>query len=355
LIVALRAACAGADEYQWQLPPGLRPPLVPTDNPMTVEKVALGERLFSDGRLSLTGTYSCASCHVPALAFTDGRRTAIGATGEPHSRNTPSLLNVAYAVSFGWADPSVTSLEGQHRVPMFNHTPVELGLDQVLPQRLAELSADAALAPLRDAAFPGTPREFTLDEIVQSIASYVRTLIAADSPFDRYLYWGEDSLTGDARRGMRLFFSDRTNCALCHASFNLSGPVAQQGIPVPQAVFHNTGLYNVGGTGAYPDTGLAAHTGRAEDTGAFRAPSLRNVAVTAPYMHDGSIATLAQVIDFYDAGGRNVKDGPFAGDGRLNPFKRKEIHTLNLTGEEKRELVAFLESLTDSRYAATAR
>jgi len=305
--------------------------------------------------LSLTGAYSCASCHVPALAFTDGRRTAIGATGEAHARNTPSLLNVAYAVSLGWADPSVTSLEAQHRVPMFNHTPVELGLDRVLPQRLVELSADTTLMPLRDAAFPDSPRQFTLDEIVQSIASYVRTLIAADSPFDRYLYWGEDSLTAEARRGMRLFFSDRTNCALCHASFNLSGPVAQQGIPIPQPVFHNTGLYNVGGTGAYPDAGLEAHTGRAEDMGAFRAPSLRNVAITAPYMHDGSIATLAAVIDFYDAGGRNVKDGPYAGDGRLNPFKRKEIHTLNLTDAEKRELVAFLESLTDTRYASSAQ
>ena len=322
---------------------------------MTAEKVALGERLFCDGRLSLTGAYSCASCHVPALAFTDGRRTAIGATGEAHARNTPSLLNVAYAVSLGWADPSVTSLEAQHRVPMFNHTSVELGLDRVLPQRLVELSADTTLMPLRDAAFPDSPRQFTLDEIVQSIASYVRTLIAADSPFDRYLYWGEDSLTAEARRGMRLFFSDRTNCALCHASFNLSGPVAQQGIPIPQPVFHNTGLYNVGGTGAYPDAGLEAHTGRAEDMGAFRAPSLRNVAITAPYMHDGSIATLAAVIDFYDAGGRNVKDGPYAGDGRLNPFKRKEIHTLNLTDAEKRELVAFLESLTDTRYASSAQ
>jgi cytochrome c peroxidase len=350
----IAALGASADDYQWQLPPGLRPPLVPADNPMTADKVALGERLFSDGRLSLTGAYSCASCHAPALAFTDGRKTAIGATGERHTRNTPSLINVAYDLTFGWADPSVTSLEAQHRVPMFNHTPVELGLDQVLPQRLAELSGDAALAPMRAAAFPDTPPQFTLDEIVQSIASYVRTLISANSPFDRYLYWGDDSLTAEARRGMRLFFSDRTNCALCHASFNLSGPVAQQGIPVPQPVFHNTGLYNVGGTGRYPDAGLAAHTGRDEDIGAFRAPSLRNVAVTAPYMHDGSIATLAEVIDFYDAGGRNVKDGPEAGDGRLNPHKRKEIHTLNLTDAEKQELVAFLESLTDARYAAGA-
>ena len=233
---------AFADDYRWQLPPGLRAPPVPADNPMSSAKVALGEGLFRDGRLSLTGTYSCASCHVPELAFTDGRTTAIGATGELHTRNTPTLINVAYAATFGWADPTLPTLEAQQRVPMFNHTPVELGLDQVLPQRLSELSADPAIVRLRQAAFPETAEGFTLDQLIQAIASYVRTLIAADSAFDRYLYWGEDSLTIEARRGMRLFFSERTNCALCHASFNLSGPVRQQGIPEAQPVFHNTGL-----------------------------------------------------------------------------------------------------------------
>jgi cytochrome c peroxidase len=339
-----------ADEYRWTLPTGLRAPPVPVDNPMSSAKVAFGERLFADGRLSVTGTYSCASCHVPALAFTDGRTTAVGATGEVHPRNTPTLINVAYAMTFGWSDPSLTSLETQHPVPMFNHSPVELGLDQVLPERMAQLSVDPALAPLHEAAFPGTAPGVTLDQIVLAIASYVRTLISADSAFDRYLYWGDDSLTAEARRGMQLFFSDRTDCSLCHASFNLSGPVRQQGVADPQPVFHNTGLYNIGGTGRYPDAGLEAHTHRASDMGAFRAPTLRNIAVTAPYMHDGSIATLAEVIDFYNAGGRNVESGPNAGDGRLNPFKRKEIRALGLTDQEKSALVAFLESLTDAKY-----
>lgn len=348
----LIGACgfAGADEYEWHLPAGLRPPPVPPDNPMTPAKVAFGRQLFVDGRLSLTGTYSCASCHVPALAFTDGRTTAIGTTGELHMRNTPTLINVAYAVNFGWSDPALTTLEAQHRVPMFNHTPVELGLDQVLSQRLSELSADPTIEALREASYPGTDPGVTLDQIVQAIASYVRTLIAADSAFDRYLYWGDDSLTIEARRGMRLFFSDRTNCSMCHASFNLSGPVRQQGVEAPPAVFHNTGLYNIGGTGRYPDPGLESHTGRDVDMGAFRAPTLRNVAITAPYMHDGSIATLAEVVEFYDAGGRNVEAGPNAGDGRVNPFKRKEIHALHLTEQEKLDLVAFLQSLTDRKY-----
>ncbi len=319
------SAAAGADEYAWHLPAGLRPPPVPPDNPMSTAKVALGERLFSDPRLSVTGAYSCASCHVPALAFTDGRATAIGATGERHTRNTPTLINSAYAATFGWADPSVTTLEAQHRVPMFNHAPVELGLDRVLPQRLTELAADPAIEALREAAYPDTP-EFPLEQLVQSLASYVRTLIAADSAFDRYLFWGEESLSADAKRGMALFFSARTNCALCHASFNLSGPVLQQGIPAPPPVFHNTGLYNIDGRGRYPDPGLATHTGREGDMGAFRAPTLRNVAVTAPYMHDGSVATLAEVIDFYDAGGRVIEGG----DGRANPFKRAEIRAARI-------------------------
>jgi cytochrome c peroxidase len=148
IAVLLTGLGAAADEYQWKLPAGLRPPLVPADNPMTTEKVALGKKLFADDRLSLTGSYSCASCHIPALAYTDGRKTAIGATGEHHTRNTPSLINSAYDVTFGWADPSVTSLEAQHRVPMFNHAPIELGLDRVLPQRLTELRADPAHAPM---------------------------------------------------------------------------------------------------------------------------------------------------------------------------------------------------------------
>ena len=319
---------------------------------MSTAKVELGAALFSDGRLSVTGTYGCSSCHVPALAFTDGRKTAVGATGELHTRNTPTLLNCAYATSFGWADPSITTLEAQHRVPMDNHHPVELGLDQVLAERLAELNADQHVAALQHAAFGDANAALDLDQVVKALASYVRTLIAADSAFDRYLYWDE-ALPAPAQRGMRLFFSERVNCALCHASFNLSGPIHQQDFPAAQPVFHNTGLYNLNGSGAYPDSGVMAHTDKPTDMGAFRAPTLRNVAVTAPYMHDGSIATLPEVIDFYAAGGRNIENGPFAGDGRLNPFKRKEIHALDLSAQDKADLVAFLESLTDSRYRRT--
>jgi cytochrome c peroxidase len=343
----LTLAAGAAAPYVWQLPVGLQPPPVPADNPISVAKVELGRMLFADGRLSVTGSYSCASCHVPELAFTDGRTTAVGATGELHTRNTPTLWNSAYAVTFGWADPSTTSLEAQHLIPLRNHTPVELGFDQVRDEHLTELTTDAQVAPLTTAAF-GSPQ---LDEarIVQALASYVRTLITADSPFDRYLYWDEP-LPASARRGMQLFFSDAVNCARCHASFNLSAPVAIAARPKPHAVFHNTGLYNIGGGGAYPDAGLALHTHRKSDMGAFRAPSLRNVAVTEPYMHDGSVATLEEVVEIYAAGGRVIEFGEFAGDGRANPFKRPEIRALTLSEQDKRDLIAFLHSLTDVRY-----
>ncbi|MGH8597362.1 MAG: cytochrome c peroxidase, partial [Gammaproteobacteria bacterium] len=231
------------------------------------------------------------------------------------------------------------------------HDPVELGFDQVMPERLAELNGDAHVAQQQRAAFGELNAALDLDQVVKALATYVRTLVAADSAFDRYLYWGE-TLPSSAQRGMGLFFSQRLSCALCHASFNLSGPIRQQDMPAVEAVFHNTGLYNLGGSGAYPDVGAMAHTNQRTDMGAFRAPTLRNVAVTAPYMHDGSVPTLADVVDFYAAGGRNIESGPEAGDGRLNPFKRKDIHELDLTAQEKSDLVAFLESLTDARYKA---
>ncbi len=351
LLGSIGAIAALAQDYQWRLLAGVKPPTVPADNPMSNAKVALGAALFSDGRLSVTGAYSCASCHVPALAFTDGRPTAVGATGELHSRNTPTLQNAAYAASFGWADPSIRTLEAQHPIPMHNHAPVELGFDQVAAARLAELNADPSLAPLRQAAVGAAPLLET--DVVAALASYVRTLIAADSAFDRYLY-RDEAMPASAQRGMRLFFSERTNCSVCHASFNLSGPIAVEEAAAPQPIFHNTGLYNLDGRGAYPDAGLARHTGKPSDMGAFRAPSLRNVAVTAPYMHDGSVASLAEVIEIYAAGGRNITAGPLAGDGRDNPFKRKEIHRLDLSDADKADLQAFLESLTDQRYQSAA-
>ncbi len=354
---ALLWAVFATAEYAWQLPPGFPVPLVPPNNPMSVEKVAFGRLLFFDERLSSTGRYSCASCHRPEIAFTDGRKTAIGATGEAHTRNTPSLINAAYNASFGWADPVTRTLEQQHLIPMFNTKPVEMGLTVPnLPALLARLSEDPSLKQLAVAAYPDAKSRLTLPMLTGAIASYVRTLISGNSAYDRYLYFDDRRHFSDAAyRGMALFFSDRLKCSECHASFNFSGPVRSRALPTTPPVFHNTGLYNLAGSGSYPDPGLFTETGKTEDMGAFRAPSLRNVEVTAPYMHDGSMGSLEEVVEFYASGGREILTGPYQGDGKDSPYKREQIMGFRLSIQEKHEVVAFLTSLTDDALSTTGK
>jgi cytochrome c peroxidase len=323
---------------------------VPADNPITNAKVRLGRRLFYDTRLSGNGTFSCASCHQQARAFSDGRARAVGSTGQAHARSAMSLTNVAYNASYGWADGRVRTLEGQMAVPMFNEHPIEMGLKGHEGQIVARFAGDPADAALFRESFPGVADPVSLDTIVKAIASFERTLVSAGSPFDRYLYRDErDALAPDAVRGMQLFFSDRLRCAQCHSGFNLSGPTrhagddrgpARHGRPqsdVAGPTFHNTGLYNVDGRGAYPaiDRGVFDVTHRPMDMGKFRAPTLRNVAVTAPYMHDGSVATLEAAIAHYASG------------GLASPFKSPRIRRFTMSAEETKDLVAFLTSLTD--------
>jgi cytochrome c peroxidase len=328
--------------FVWQLPPGLPPPIVPARNPMTLPRIELGRRLFYDARLSSTGTLSCASCHQQSRAFTDGRAQAIGATGGLHVRNTMSLSDVAYNASFGWSDPSLSSLEEQMLVPMFNDHPIELGIvghEQEIVRRFAGDRADTAR--FRD-AFPGEADPVHLPNIVKAIAAFERTLVSGDSPFDRYLYRDDKgAITAAALRGMTLFFSRRLRCAECHASFNLSGPVVFAGQTTPgPLLFHNTALYDVDGRGAYPvgDRGLFDRTRRPADMGRFRAPTLRNVAATGPYMHDGSVPTLEAAIDHYASG------------GRASRFRSDRIRGFSLDGAGKADLLAFLESLTDQGF-----
>jgi len=308
---------------------------------MSDVKVRLGRRLFYDARLSGNGTYSCASCHKQALAFSDGRAHALGSTGQEHPRSAMSLTNVAFNASYGWASPKTRTLEAQMLVPMLNEHPIEMGLkgnEAAIVGRIASDEDDAAL--FRE-AFGVAQGAITLDVIVKGIASFERTLVSADSPFDRYLYRDDRSaLTAEARRGMDLFFSDRLACAQCHSGFNLSGPTVHQGsAPVPPS-FHNTGLYNVDGHGAYPaiDRGLLDVTHVSSDMGKFRAPTLRNIAVTAPYMHDGSIPTLEAAVVHYASGGVD------------SPFKSPRLKGFEATPRDVSDLVAFLVSLTDEAF-----
>jgi cytochrome c peroxidase len=315
---------------------------VPIDNPMSDAKVELGRFLFHDNRLSGNGTQSCSSCHQQQHAFTDGRATALGSTGEVHFRNSMSLTNVAYNVSYTWADPSVRRLETQALVPLQNVAPVEMGITGREPEVLARLETDEMYVRRFREAFPDEADPITLENVGKAIASFERTMLSFDSPYDRFLFYGEaDSMSPGAMRGMNLFFSEELRCAECHGGMNFAGRSRTEH-QAPEPSFHNTATYDIDGKGSYPeaDRGLVRATGEPDDEGRFRAPTLRNIAMTAPYMHDGSIATLSDVIDHYAAGGR----------ANGNPNKSEALTGFQITDEQKNDLVAFMESLTDEQF-----
>lgn len=349
----------GAVAYDWGLPPGIPVPKVPEDNPMSAAKVELGRRLFYDKRLSENRTYSCASCHRQDLAFTDGLANAVGSTDEVHPRSSMGLTNVAYLTALTWANPLIDSLEEQALLPMFGEEPiVELGLAGKEAELLERLRDEPVYQELFPEAFPGDDDPIRLANITKAIGAFERTLLSFRSPYDRYRYGGDRSAMSDAAlRGEELFFSEKLECFHCHGGFNMSDSVAHDGTTFTEVMFHNTGLYNIDGTGAYPpgNGGLYDVTHKPDDTGRFRAPTLRNIAVTAPYMHDGSIDTLEGVLDHYAAGGRTIASGPNAGVGSENPYKSELIRGFELTDEEKADVIAFLESLTDEEFLTDPR
>jgi cytochrome c peroxidase len=262
-----------------------------------------------------------------------------------------SLTNVAYNSTLGWDDPSLTLLEDQVLVPLFNTQPLEMGVAGREEEVLARFRNDRRYLQLFQRAFPVDEDPVSMRNVTYALASFERTLISGNSPYDRWAYGGEvDALDPDERAGARLFFSQRLNCFRCHAGFNLSGPMVYEGSGKPKVQFHNTGLYNEDGHGAYPtpNTGVHRHSGRSKDMGKFRAPTLRNIALTAPYMHDGSITTLEAVIDHYAAGGRARNIGP---DSLTNNL----VAGFELTQEERKQLVEFLRALTDESFVNRAR
>jgi len=252
-----------------------------------------------------------------------------------------SLANVAYSASLTWADGTTTLLEEQMRVPMANRHPVEMGQTGHEREIEARLRAEPLYADLFPKAFPGDRDPITLDNVRKAIACFERTIFSGNSAYDR-LVWKDDqkALSESAKRGMALFFSERTRCSRCHGGFTFSGPVVWAGGPNDPPAFQNNGLPE---DAAAPDAGLFKVTRRPGDRGRFRAPTLRNVAVTAPYMHDGRFATLEAVIDHYAKGGSPAPD--------RSPL----VKGFALTGEERRDLVAFLESLTDQEFLEDPR
>lgn len=338
--------------WRWVLPAGFPVPVVPADNPMSAAKVDLGRYLFYDKRLSGNGTLACAGCHLQEKAFTDGLAVATGSTGEHTPRSAQPIANVAYSPTLTWANPSLLTLERQMEVPLFGENPVEMGVNDGNKAQVLRRFQDDPLYQRKFAqAFAAQSAPITWENAIKAIAAFQRTVISGNSRYDQFMA-GKTALTAPERRGMDLFFGEKAECHHCHGSFNFNDQVVDASTRVVEKPFHNTGLFNIAGTGAFPEPnrGVFELSGLPKDMGAFRAPSLRNVEVTAPYMHDGSIATLEAVLDFYANGGRHITSGPEAGDGRRNPHKSDLITLIDLNAREKADLVAFLKTLTDRAF-----
>jgi cytochrome c peroxidase len=309
-MLALAADVAAADSIAAMKAHYLRPSSVPfpADNPFTAEKARLGEMLFFDPRLSGAGYISCASCHNPALSWSDGLPRAIGHGMTEGRRRTPTVLNAAWADLLMW-DGRKENLEEQALGPM--SAPVEMRQDlDLLP---AKLGAIGGYREAFDAAFPGVG--LTVENVAKAIATYERTIVSGNAPFDRWVAGDEAALSSAARRGFVLF-ETKANCATCHSGWNFT-----------DNGFRDTGLPD-------GDRGRAEILALPSMEHAFKTPTLRDVARRAPYMHDGSLATLKDVVEHYDRGGVD------------RPSRSQEIAALNLTPEEKDDLVAFLETLT---------
>lgn len=334
-----------ASDWRWNLPAGVAPPPVPADNPMTQAKFQLGRYLFYDKRLSGSGRLSCASCHPQAKAFSDSAPLSLGDAGERTLRNSQPLANAAWHQTYTWANYSLTTLERQMDGPLFRTEPVEMGLnDRNLPAVLERLRADPRYAREFARAFPGEASPLTLANIVKAIASFERGIVSFNSRYDRYRA-GQARLSAAELRGLKLFNSERGQCYRCHGSPNFDDQMAgaSQGQP-----FHNVGLYNLDGKGGYPfpNRGVLELSGKPGDMGRFRSPSLRNAALTAPYMHDGSVATLEEAIRVFAERGRHGGKG---GDGRANPYKSPLLDRIRLSARDQTDLLAFLKTLSDDK------
>lgn len=288
LLAALFAIPLGLDLY---MP-------VPEDNPLTSERVERGRELFFDTRLSRDGTIACASCHDPERAFSDGRPVPIGVFNRVGKRSAPALVNRAWGRAFFW-DGRAATLEAQVLQPI--QDPNEM--DMTLPEVSARVS-------------------MPIDEVARSLASFVRSLLSGDSAFDRFINGDRTALTAEQQAGLQLF-RGKANCTACHV-----GPIFSD------ERFHNTGV--AWSDGRLLDEGRFAVSGKGEDRGAFKTPTLREIARTAPYMHDGSLGTLREVVDYYDKG------------GNPNPVLDAELRPLKLTSAEKDALISFLSSLDGS-------
>ena len=293
---------------------------IPDDNPITEDKIVLGKFLYFDPRLSKDKTIACASCHNPFHGFADPARTSKGVGGKLGGRNSPTVINRLFSAEQFW-DGRAKDLEEQAHGPLVNSVEMAMSSHNDV---VARVKAIKGYAPLFKQAFGNDTID--MPRIAKAIAAYERTVVSGDSPFDRYQAGDKNALSPAAVRGLELF-NGKANCKACHTGFNFT-----------DETYQNIG---VGMDKPKPDLGRSEVTKKDEDKGKFKTPTLRNIAQTAPYMHDGSDATLLDVVDFYNKG------------GIPNPNLSKEIKPLNLSLQEKRDLVAFPESLTGNVNNAT--
>lgn len=340
-----------ATPYNLKLPTQLpQSVILPTSNPMTVEGVELGRKLFYEVKLSSNNTMSCGSCHQQSKAFTDGRAKAIGVDGITHQRNAMSLVNLLWEPNLNW-DGAATSLETQARVPIEN--PVEM--HQRLTTGVAKLQQTTLYPPLFAAAFGSST--ITEDNVLKALAQFERTLISSNSRYEKSLFPGGPPLTFDEQRGKVLFFNhpgENNNplarggsCDHCHSGNNYLFTSTNFATPGGATQYFNNGLPRSSDSGRFGVTGVAS------DRGKFRVPTLRNIALTAPYMHDGRFQTLEEVVEHY-----NEHIDTNTADPILllsNPTVSGSLGPLGLTAIEKRQLVAFLRTLTDSTFIKDPR
>ncbi len=321
ILIGCNALTSDLPQQLLEIPVGFPDMPMPSDNPLSAQKIALGKRLFYDPILSLDSSVSCASCHKQEHGFADTKSTSSGVKNETGVRNALAIANAGYLKALFY-DGRAASLDEQIMGAITN--PIEMHSDaKLIATRLQNHPKYPQL--LREAF--GETADIDTRNAVKAIASFVRTIVSGNSRYDNFMHGDSSALTAQQRRGMTLFFSNRTNCAVCHSGYNFT-----------DEKFHSTGI-----SSHYFDGGRYEATHNEDDRGLFRTPTLRNVALTAPYMHNGEFFTLDRVLELYSRGGRSFVN------------KDSLIVPLNLNNEEKSDIIAFLQSLTDEKMLTNSK
>jgi cytochrome c peroxidase len=343
------------ENYYWNLPAGFPIPVVPKENPMSNSKVELGRFLFYEKKLSGNQTQSCGSCHIQDLAFAEGFAKSQGSTGDFHPRNSQVLANSAYSTRLTWMNSNISTLEQQVRLPLFGTTPIELGLADIPFE--SRLKSDPKYIELFSKAFPKDFEPISEQNVRFALSSFMRSIISGNSKFDQFQNGNYQVLSASEIRGKDLFFSDITNCSKCHSGFNFSDSTTSQDSVQKYAIYHDNGHRSKSQYLSLKEneTGLYELTQKDSDIGKFRTPSLRNIARSYPYMHDGFFGcddqfkgvinkynnecaenALSKVVEHYMSGGNNQSNK----DSQL-------IRSFSLTPTQKQDLIQFLFTLTD--------